>query len=99
MGSKYWIAQANTRSIGEWTKNQSLRRGQPRGSRSVTEEREIMALLNGKAGLVTGADGGIGRATAIAYAREGAKVVIGDVEQARKGAEETVAIIKRSGGE
>jgi NAD(P)-dependent dehydrogenase (short-subunit alcohol dehydrogenase family) len=58
-----------------------------------------MALLKGKAGLVTGAAGGIGRATAIAYAREGAKVVIGDVEQARKGAEETVAMVKRSGGE
>jgi NAD(P)-dependent dehydrogenase (short-subunit alcohol dehydrogenase family) len=58
-----------------------------------------MALLKGKAGLVTGAAGGIGRATAVAYAREGAKVVISDVEQARKGAEETVAMVKRSGGE
>jgi NAD(P)-dependent dehydrogenase (short-subunit alcohol dehydrogenase family) len=58
-----------------------------------------MKLLDGKAGLVTGAAGGIGRATAIAFAREGARVIIGDVEQARKGAEETVAIIKRSNGE
>jgi NAD(P)-dependent dehydrogenase (short-subunit alcohol dehydrogenase family) len=58
-----------------------------------------MALLNGKAGLVTGASSGIGRATAVAFAREGAKIVIGDVEQARKGIEETIAIIKGSGGE
>lgn len=55
--------------------------------------------MNGKAGLVTGGSSGIGRATAIAYAREGAKVVIGDVEQATKGVEETIAIIKSSGGE
>src|SRR5436190_1490938 len=58
-----------------------------------------MALLNGKSGLVTGASSGIGRATAIAFAREGATLVIGDVEQARKGAEETITIIKKAGGE
>lgn len=37
-----------------------------------------MTLLQGKAGFVTGGATGIGRATAVAYAREGAKVAIAD---------------------
>jgi NAD(P)-dependent dehydrogenase (short-subunit alcohol dehydrogenase family) len=47
--------------------------------------------------LVTGAAGGIGRASAIAFAREGAKVVVADVQAA--GGEETVSLITVSGGE
>lgn len=58
-----------------------------------------MGLFDGKAGFVTGAAGGIGRATAVAYAREGAKVVVADIEASRANSEETVAIIKVAGGE
>lgn len=47
--------------------------------------------------LVTGAASGIGRATAIAFAKEGAKVVVADVSI--KGCEETVMQIKAVGGE
>jgi NAD(P)-dependent dehydrogenase (short-subunit alcohol dehydrogenase family) len=37
-----------------------------------------MGLLENKIGIVTGAGHGIGRAIAMSYAREGAKVVIAD---------------------
>ena len=47
--------------------------------------------------LVTGAAGGIGRASAIAFAREGARVVVADLQEA--GAAETVSLITEAGGE
>lgn len=53
--------------------------------------------FNGQVALVTGASAGIGRATALGFAREGAKVVVSDVNTA--GGEETVALIKANGGD
>ncbi|MBV9047905.1 MAG: SDR family oxidoreductase [Solirubrobacterales bacterium] len=52
-----------------------------------------------KAGIVTGAASGIGRASAIRLAREGASVVVADLESARAGGEETVKLIADEGGE
>lgn len=57
-----------------------------------------MTEFEGKAGLVTGAAGGIGRATAIAFGREGASVVVADLEQMRTQSLETVALVERAGG-
>ena len=54
-------------------------------------------ILQGKVALVTGGGSGIGRATAIRLAREGAKVMIADYVPA--GAEQTVKMIKEAGGE
>ena len=49
-----------------------------------------------KVALVTGAGSGIGRATALAFAREGAKVAVADYNAA--GAAETVRLIEAEGG-
>src|SRR5215472_3252372 len=54
-------------------------------------------LLEGKSALITGAGGGIGRATALALAREGARVAVADV--AVEAAGETVAQVNATGGQ
>ncbi|AWN43678.1 SDR family oxidoreductase [Methylobacterium durans] len=53
--------------------------------------------LAGKAALVTGGDSGIGRAVAIAYAREGADVAIAYLPEEQKDAETVGAWIERAG--
>ena len=53
--------------------------------------------LVGKVALVTGGSSGIGRASALAFAREGAKVVVADVSV--EGGVGTVRLIKEAGGE
>ena len=50
-----------------------------------------------KVALVTGGSSGIGRATALAFAREGAKVAVADLNIV--GGEETVSLIESAGGE
>ncbi len=54
-------------------------------------------LLDGKVAIITGAASGIGRATALLFAENGAKVVVADVNL--KGANETVDLIIRQGGD
>lgn len=56
-----------------------------------------MAEFSGKVAIVTGASSGIGRSCAQLYARDGAKVVVSDVDD--KGGQETVKIIQAAGGE
>ncbi len=57
----------------------------------------MAGALEGKVGLITGASSGIGRATALVFAREGAKVAVADI--AREGGEQTVRMIEDLGGE
>jgi len=52
--------------------------------------------FDGKVVIVTGASGGIGRASALAFAASGAKVVVSDVQE-EKG-RETVSLIGEAGG-
>lgn len=53
--------------------------------------------LRGRKALVTGGDSGIGRAAAIAYAREGADVAIVYLPEEEPDAQETIAHIKEAG--
>ena len=53
--------------------------------------------LDGKVALVTGGGSGIGQATALIFAREGAKVVVADITV--EGGEETVRQIQAAGGD
>ena len=65
-----------------------------------------MGLLDGKVAIVTGAGGGLGRCHALAFAKEGAKVVVNDYGVARDGsgpgttmADSVVKEIRAAGGE
>ena len=53
--------------------------------------------LAGKKALITGGDSGIGRAVAIAYAREGADVAINYLPEEEEDAAEVIALIKAEG--
>ena len=57
----------------------------------------MAGLLDGKSALITGAGGGIGRAAALAFAREGARLAVADL--AAEAAAETVAQINALGGQ
>ncbi len=58
---------------------------------------EVADGLAGRVSLVTGAAGGIGRASACAFAAAGASVVVTDVDA--NGCEETVGLIEAAGGD
>jgi NAD(P)-dependent dehydrogenase (short-subunit alcohol dehydrogenase family) len=66
----------------------------------VEREKNMAANQNGsyagKVAFVTGAGGGIGRATALAFARAGASVAVADVSE--PGNQETARMIEESGG-
>jgi NAD(P)-dependent dehydrogenase (short-subunit alcohol dehydrogenase family) len=57
----------------------------------------MAGMLAGKSALVTGGASGIGRATALAMVREGARVAVAD--QTEAGAAGTVAMINAAGGQ
>jgi NAD(P)-dependent dehydrogenase (short-subunit alcohol dehydrogenase family) len=57
----------------------------------------MAGLLEGKSALITGGGGGIGRATALIFAREGARLAVADVVS--EAASETVALVNKEGGQ
>ena len=57
----------------------------------------MAGMLDGKTALITGGGGGIGRAAALIFAREGARVAVADAN--RDGAQETVAMVNAGGGQ
>jgi NAD(P)-dependent dehydrogenase (short-subunit alcohol dehydrogenase family) len=57
----------------------------------------MAGILEGRVALVTGGGGGIGRATALAMAREGARVVVSDAVEAM--ARETIGAVNAAGGQ
>src|SRR3982751_2374112 len=59
--------------------------------------RGAVSRFDDKVAFVTGATTGIGRATALAFAREGASVVVADV--AAEGNQETARLIEQAGGQ
>jgi NAD(P)-dependent dehydrogenase (short-subunit alcohol dehydrogenase family) len=56
-----------------------------------------MPTMNGKVALVTGGGGGIGRATALAFAKYGAKVAVADINT--QDGNDTVRLVSEAGGE
>src|SRR3984893_8267020 len=57
----------------------------------------MTGILDGTVALVTGGGSGIGQATAVAMAREGARVAVSDLS--KEGVEATVALINSAGGQ
>jgi len=56
----------------------------------------MAGMLDGKTALITGGGGGIGRAAALIFAREGARLALADAN--RDAAQDTVAMVNATGG-
>lgn len=53
--------------------------------------------LEGRRAVITGRDSGIGRAVALAFAREGADVLISDLEEEERDAQEMLRVVRDAG--
>src|SRR6476620_10059240 len=76
------------------------RRSRVIGSPIIPRGSAEMGLLEGRSAIVTGASSGIGRAIALRFAAEGARLALADLrEQPVEGGAPTLALIQKSGGE
>ena len=80
---------------GKIRRNSSASKSGTDTKRQKMEEVRMAGQFEGKVALVTGSGNGIGRATALAFAREQAKVVVSDIDVGA--AEETVRLIQALG--
>src|SRR5262249_24349930 len=71
--------------------------GGPQGTATKKAKERWTGQFNDKVAVVTGAGSGLGRAGAIAFAAEGARVVLADINV--EGGQETLNTIKQNGGE
>src|SRR5439155_22611625 len=78
-----------------WRPRRLPRDGRPRGDQGDGDA--VSGRFDGEVAFVTGATSGIGRATALAFAGEGASVVVADV--VADGNEETARLIEQAGGQ
>jgi NAD(P)-dependent dehydrogenase (short-subunit alcohol dehydrogenase family) len=62
------------------------------------ESYEGSGKLKGKVAIITGGDSGIGRAVAIAFAKEGADMLLSFLPEEQADADEVAAVIEQSGG-
>ncbi len=69
----------------------------PSKSLKRPEKGTLMGRLEGKRAIITGAGSGIGRASAVLFAREGAKIVA--VDRMEEAVDETAAMVREAGGE
>ena len=91
-----WASGCENTAGGSVIGRNSVDDGQHRNMKRQTKGDGSMANLNGKVGIVTGGGTGIGRATALAMAKAGAAVVIGNRDAAK--GEEVVQAIRQAGG-
>lgn len=88
-------------SKGGFTRQQQTPPGSTEAMRPVPDHGEETWVghdrLKGLKALITGGDSGIGRAVAIAYAREGADVAIGYLPEEQADAEATAALVEEAG--
>lgn len=91
--SKYWSDRFPEQDQEQPAMTEPLAPAPDHGERSYVGNRR----LNGRRALITGGDSGIGRAVALAFAREGADVAISYLPEEQADAEESALLVREAG--